>query len=286
MGKNEETNRQLIVLLEWLRTAASAGSRRAIINEFVSLSQPLIEGWRRALTRCAPLLEWDDIQSVANLAIFETMHNRADAGESASVVGNPAGWMYQLASRAVANWDSTPAASGGATSMTQMVKQRFANGVVRPALTQLLQRTPSTTELADAADEAWRARRPEGNEQKAGHIIPADLKDPYPMSIYEIEELADDRQLDPLEQLIAAEERSAAVALLACIPDDARELVEERFGYDPRTRSYLRIDQPKPFREVGLTLGISKYQAVRQLQSVRTVLRDVDAWDRELAMAG
>ena len=287
----EETNQRLAALLEEIRAAATPGQRRAVINEITTLAGPLVRGWRRALTRRAPLFEWDDLESTATLGILEALHERAAAGQGAGEIRNPAGWLFSVAAASVVSFDSSPAARGGVTSTTAGRKQRFAFGVVNPQLTQQLNRIPTARELANAADSAWRARRPEGSEGKAGHVTFADLRSPYPKSTdgFEIE---DREQLGTLEQLIEAEERFeapiAAAGLLEAVSLDAevRDIIRARFGYDPRTGEYSRIDDPMPLRDIGARLGLSKDAVGRRLRAAKARLLDLRELDRELAMAG
>ena len=289
MSANENPNGQLAALIEEVRTAATIGQRREVINEIVTIVGPLIKRWRRALVRKAPLLEWDDLESTAILGILEALHERAVAGAGAGEIRNPAGWLFAIAVASVIGFDSSPAGNGGVASPTRIRKQRFAAGVVAPQLTQQRNQTPTAKQIAVAADAAWRARR--GNAAKAGRITTADLYSPRPKSTdgFEIE---DREQLGTLEQLIEAEERFeapiAAAGLLEAVSLDAevRDIIRARFGYDPRTGEYSRIDDPMPLRDIGARLGLSKDAVGRRLRAAKALLLDLREWDRELAMAG
>ena len=289
MSINENPNRQLAALLEEVRIAASADQHREAINQIVTIAGPLIKRWRRALTRRAPLLEWEDIESTATLGILEALHERAAAGQGAGEIRNPAGWLFAIAVASVIGFDSSPAGNGGVTSPTRMRKQRFAAGVVAPQLTQQRNQTPTAKQIAAAADAAWRARR--GNAAKAGHVTTADLYSPLPKSTdgFEIE---DREQLGTLEQLIEAEDRLegpiAAAGLIEAVSLDAevRDIIRARFGYDPRTGEYSRIDDPMPLHDIGARLGLSKDAVGRRLRAAKARLLDLRELDRELAMAG
>ena len=280
---------KLAALFEEVRGPATAGQRREIINQIVMIAQPLIKRWRRALTRKAPLLDWEDAQSTATVGVLEALHERAAAGQGAGEIRNPAGWLFAVAAASIVGFDSAPAGNGGVTSPTRIRKQRFAAGVVAPWLAQQQGRSPTAKQVAAAADKAWRARR--GNAAKAGRITTADLYSPRPKSTdgFEIE---DREQLGTLEQLIEAEERFeapiAAAGLLEAVSLDAevRDIIRARFGYDPRTGEYSRIDDPMPLRDIGARLGLSKDAVGRRLRAAKALLLDLREWDRELAMAG
>ena len=280
---------RLAALFEEVRGPATVGQRREVINQIIMLTQPLIRGWRRALTRKAPLLDWEDAQSTVTVGVLEALHERAAAGQGAGEIRNPAGWLFAVAAASIIGFDSAPAGNGGITSPTRIRKQRFAAGVVAPWLAQQQGRSPTAKQVAVAADKAWRARRGDGT--KAGHITPADLYSPRPKSTsgFEIE---DREQLGTLEQLVEAEDRFeapiAAAGLLeaVCLDPKMRAIIRARFGYDSRTGEYSRIDDPRPLEEIGAALGLSKDKVGRRLRAAKALLRDLREGDRELAMVG